>query len=820
MAPTLRVQIFAARNLLAKDMNGSSDPFVVVELGKQSLKTQIVMKNLNPEWNEELDFELPMPPPLSLKLTVWDWDKVGRNDFLGVAYIPIEEVLTQRMDDQSMAAADRSAINWLPLRQRSASSRVQGEIQIRAGIVGDGEEVGQLAAALAGASLTRSASTRSGTSLSTYHRSTSFSTLSAAASITADNMPAAAREVEVHGGGAAVFMPAFTLRRLGKGDVTKELDGVLTLDVIGADNLPPLRNATKTSFDMDPFCVVSLGDRVHRTRTIKHSLCPEWNERVILPVTHLAAAQWPVAISVYDWDKFSGNDFIGSVDIMIGDLRARTDASQLLTIPLTVSGEYADALQTPASIKVRAVYRPIAEVRDALWRKLVVSHAGGDQTMTSDELDTLLEVLGANNIDDAEREKAYAEIGKAVHADLTIEEAVKLMEIIFKVNLRDDTLTKMPKCPSCSFVFTDGGDVIAHLENCLDGKRGDSSDMMMGGFVTEANTSRKGMTHLLNKLTRGEYSIGADSANIIVINRINGQLTEEKIPTFVRLGIRMLYRISTNAVETARIKRMLQDMSVKQGVKYTDSKSVKEIPGFIKYHKLDTAEMLEPLESFKNFNEFFYRKLKPGVRPLASPYPEIAVSGADARLMAFPTIAAAQELWIKGRNFTVDKLVGSAEEGARYVGGSLVILRLAPQDYHRFHVPVDGVLSETTEIQGAYFTVNPMAIRSSVDVYLENKRAVTYIDSPVFGRVAFVAIGAMMVGSIVQTTKTGQHVARGDEHGFFAFGGSTVVLLFEPGRIELDADLVANSTRKLETLVRVGMSIGRKPNWSAPDGQL
>ncbi|ORZ31413.1 phosphatidylserine decarboxylase-domain-containing protein [Catenaria anguillulae PL171] len=318
----------------------------------------------------------------------------------------------------------------------------------------------------------------------------------------------------------------------------------------------------------------------------------------------------------------------------------------------------------------------------------------------------------------------------------------------------------------------------------------------MGGFVTETHSSRKGLTKLVNKLTRGEYSIGGDSANILVANRDNGQLIEEKIPTFVRLGIRMLYRASATPVNTPRVKAMLEKMSVKQGIKYTDPKSKAEIPKFIKYHSLNTDEILEPLDSFPNFNEFFYRKLKPDARPLASPHPEVAVSAADCRLMAFPTIADAQELWIKGRNFTIARLLDSATEAERFVGGSLVIFRLAPQDYHRFHIPVDGTLSETHAIAGAYYTVNPMAIRSTIDVYLDNKRSVTYIDSPQFGRVAFVAIGAMMVGSIVQTTTAGQQVKRGDEQGYFAFGGSTIVCLFEPGRLELDQDLVANSSAR------------------------
>ncbi|CAG8786261.1 22658_t:CDS:2, partial [Racocetra persica] len=150
--------------------------------------------------------------------------------------------------------------------------------------------------------------------------------------------------------------------------------------------------------------------------------------------------------------------------------------------------------------------------------------------------------------------------------------------------------------------------------------------------------------------------------------------------------------------------------------------------------------------------------------------------------------------------FTVSKLLNDDEMGKEFEGGSLGIFRLAPQDYHRFHIPVDGQLSEPVEISGDYYTVNPMAIRSELDVYCLNKRSISYIDSPQFGKVAYVSIGAMMVGSIILTSKPNTYVKRFDEHGYFAFGGSTVVLLFKKGRMLFDEDILDNSKQPLETL--------------------
>jgi phosphatidylserine decarboxylase len=216
------------------------------------------------------------------------------------------------------------------------------------------------------------------------------------------------------------------------------------------------------------------------------------------------------------------------------------------------------------------------------------------------------------------------------------------------------------------------------------------------------------------------------------------------------------------------------------------------------------SEVLLSTSDFKTFNEFFYRALKPTARPCSAPdKPEIITSPADCRSVVFNTLDDAQKIWVKGREFTVERLFGDAypEDAKRYVGGAFGVFRLAPQDYHRFHVPVDGVIGEPKTIAGEYYTVNPMAIRSALDVYGENVRVLVPIDSEKHGRVMFVCIGAMMVGSTVITRKTGEKVARAEELGYFKFGGSTVLLLFEPGRMEFDQDLVDNSKSALETLV-------------------
>jgi phosphatidylserine decarboxylase len=249
---------------------------------------------------------------------------------------------------------------------------------------------------------------------------------------------------------------------------------------------------------------------------------------------------------------------------------------------------------------------------------------------------------------------------------------------------------------------------------------------------------------------------------------------------------------------------MLKSLSVKQGRKYDDPSSANQIEGFIRFHRLDMSEVLLPPEQFKTFNEFFYRQLKPGARPCSAPdNPKIVVSPADCRTVVFDRIDEATKIWIKGREFSVERLLAKAypEDTKRYKDGAVGIFRLAPQDYHRFHVPVDGVLATPKTIEGEYYTVNPMAIRSALDVYGENVRVLVPIDSVAHGRVMVVCVGAMMVGSTVITRQAGEKVSRGEELGYFKFGGSTVLLLFEPGVINFDSDLVENSKGALETLV-------------------
>lgn len=383
----------------------------------------------------------------------------------------------------------------------------------------------------------------------------------------------------------------------------------------------------------------------------------------------------------------------------------------------------------------------------------------------------------------------------------------------------EEHVVEIRECPICHQPRLNkrkDADIITHIATCASQDWRQVNSVLVGGFVTASQAQRKWYSKVITKISYGGYKLGANSANILVQDRLTGQINEEKMSVYVRLGIRLLYKgLKSRDMENKRIRKLLKNLSVKQGKKFDDPASKDEIEKFIAFHGLDMSEVLLPLEEFNNFNEFFYRALKPDARPCSAPHnPHIIVSPADCRSVVFNSISTATKIWVKGREFNMKRLLGDAypEDVSRFEGGALGIFRLAPQDYHRFHIPVDGVMGKPKTIEGEYYTVNPMAIRSALDVYGENVRVLVPIDSEAHGRVMVICVGAMMVGSTVITRNEGDKVQRAEELGYFKFGGSTILLLFEPGRMVFDDDLVDNGHDALETLVRVGMSVGHTPS--------
>lgn len=237
-------------------------------------------------------------------------------------------------------------------------------------------------------------------------------------------------------------------------------------------------------------------------------------------------------------------------------------------------------------------------------------------------------------------------------------------------------------------------------------------------------------------------------------------------------------------------------------------RSRRKIQPFISRYGVDASEFAHTTESFQTFNEFFYRKLKPGARPI-DPGPDVAVFPADGRHLGFPETSKAEGIFVKGAVFELAELLQDKELAEQYRHGALVLSRLCPVDYHRFHFPAAGIPDKPKLIHGPLYSVNPFALKQNIHILSENKRALCRIRSLEFGQVLMLEIGATCVGSFEYTFSPGQPVAKGAEKGFFKFGGSSIITLFEPARIRLDEDLVSNSRQHWELYARMGDHLGK-----------
>lgn len=637
-----------------------------------------------------------------------------------------------------------------------------------------------------------------------------------------------------------------------KAEMGKDIIGIVMMEVKGAKELPRWMNMTHTSFDMDPFTIVSFGQKIFRTRVARHTLNPVWDEKLLFHVRR-HETNFQAKFSVYDWDKMSSNDHVGSTSISIKELieaapkpdpqtglyAADEDANsqEMKSFTLQLAKREGDDDHKYGSsqptLTVEAKFTPYDALRQRLWRQVLKQYDTNDSgTISTLEMTSMLDSLGST-LSNQTLHSWWESVGKKPDEDeLSFEESIAALEreiqkpwsekryvssssggfesgiqtpgepanssnssgldlvghdapakkeeeisadkqvvapsALTESDLppKDTPLTdstaalsldseesiplrgregssssdasllnlnsgsesverviRLKSCPLCHMPRLNSKaevDIVTHLAVCAshDWRRVDSMTSGVSNFVTASQAHRKWYTKVVTKISQGSYQLGADSANIIVQDRISGELLEEKMQVYVRLGIRLLYRGAKSRMEGNRIKKMLKNMSIKQGLKFDNPNSVRDIAPFIAFHQLNMEEVLDPLESFKNFNEFFYRKLRPDARPNDDPNdPTTLVSGADCRMMAFESVESATKIWIKGKEFSIERLLGDDYKGKldKYKGGSLCIFRLAPQDYHRFHVPVDAKIGEIKRLDGQYYTVSTKHREREVD---------------------------------------------------------------------------------------------------------
>ncbi|PNY27927.1 Phosphatidylserine decarboxylase proenzyme 2 [Tolypocladium capitatum] len=742
------------------------DPFVVASLGKKTYRTRRVRHNLNPVFNEKMIFQVQgHEQAYSFAFTVIDHDKYSGNDFIASCSLPIHDLIEKapKADPETGLYGLRDPPGHAPAAVKTRFKRL---------------------------GISRSSSSQS---LSKMMRP-GLSKNASSTSSTSQTPP-------LDPGQAQAASQALLIQ--GDSDATEPTMEGEDPDLHGFALPLKMKNLDKWESKYNP--VIYLRAKY-------------------VPYPALRQQFWRAMLRQYDTDEsgeISRVELTTMLDTLGSTLRESTIDSFFQRFPHKAADneETWDLSMAEAVIcledQLDARNRPAASVGDKL-RSMVpdMKHLGIHSKPASSP-----DGSGASTPQisfESQTSTALPEISTPAEVEMDEDSDDRGEEHV--VEIRECPICHQPRLHKRSDT-----DIITHIATCASQDWRQVNTVLMGGFVTASQAQRKWYSKVITKISYGGYKLGANSANILVQDRMTGQINEEKMSVYVRLGIRLLYKgLKSRDMENKRIRKMLKNLSIKQGRKFDDAASKDEIEKFIEFHGLDMSEVLLPIDGFKNFNEFFYRALKPDARPCSAPNKaKIIVSPADCRCVVFNQTTQATKIWVKGREFSMKRLIGDAypDDVARYENGALGIFRLAPQDYHRFHIPVDGIMGKPMTIAGEYYTVNPMAIRSALDVYGENVRVVVPIDSEVHGRVMVICVGAMMVGSTVITRSEGDQVKRAEELGYFKFGGSTILLLFEPGKMRFDDDLVDNSSGALETLIRVGMSIGHspgEPQW-APD---
>lgn len=231
------------------------------------------------------------------------------------------------------------------------------------------------------------------------------------------------------------------------------------------------------------------------------------------------------------------------------------------------------------------------------------------------------------------------------------------------------------------------------------------------------------------------------------------------------------------------------------------------ISKFIKNYNIDMDESQQPIGSFATLNDFFIRKLKPGARPLSSD-PSAIISPADGNVLAVQNIGKNSLFPIKNLSFSTEKILQNKNLAELFEGGTAVIIRIAPWDYHRAHFPLSGIPGKPQPIKGQYQSVSPTVFKAGIQPMEINERHIIKFQSDKASTVAIVLVGALFVGALVETYNPGIHYKQGDELGYFEYGGSTVVLFFQKNTVTINPEIIAASKQGKETPVKMGQVIG------------
>jgi len=776
----LNVVIMRARDLAAKDRGGTSDPYLVLTLGEAKHITHTESKTLNPEWNEQCELPVGGVQSLLLDVCAWDKDRFGK-DYLGEFDLALEEIFTDGKTEQMP--------KWYPLKSKrpgKKTSVVSGEVLLQFTLVDATnpkatdeqilDKLGALVKSAPGADTSRNPTPSRTPVLAPVEKTKTPSPSPPLGERRADEQdeedeydvyedetpededptkPETAekrrRRLRIRG-----------LKRKKRDNPYEFINGgsdvlgIIFLEICNITDLPPESNLTKTSFDMDPFVVASLGKKTYRTKTIRHNLNPVFNEKMIFQVVGHEQL-YSFAFTIIDHDKYSGNDFIASVNFPVKDLidkapkadpetglynlkdlpdfsapaqrprfmrlgLSRTSSSQSLSkltrpnlsknpstattattastaatptlspgtpqlqgegipegaqpavpntghllpgdnavaaaasslgettppdgedpefIPYTLSlkmknQEKWEAKHNP-QLFIRAKYMPYPALRQQFWRAMLKQYDTDESGLISKvELSTMLDTLGStlreSTIDSFFQRFPHKASDNDDAQDLTMDEAVICLEDQLQAKSRpqgvaervknllpdadkvknllvpthsgaetptgssetpsesqvtDSTISvpelstpgeegelldrddlnissseehvvEIRECPICHQPRLNkrkDADIITHIATCASQDWRQVNNLMMGGFVTSSQAQRKWYSKVITKISYGGYKLGANSANILVQDRLTGQINEEKMSVYVRLGIRLLYKgLKSNNMEKKRSK--------------------------------------------------------------------------------------------------------------------------------------------------------------------------------------------------------------------------------------------------------------------------
>ncbi len=227
------------------------------------------------------------------------------------------------------------------------------------------------------------------------------------------------------------------------------------------------------------------------------------------------------------------------------------------------------------------------------------------------------------------------------------------------------------------------------------------------------------------------------------------------------------------------------------------------IKPFIKKHDINMNDY--ELKKYKSFNDFFIRKIKPEKRKIIK-NKDIFIAPCDSKLTVYE-IDSKLTFKVKNSLYDVSSLIKDEKIAKKFKGGYALVYRLSPEDYHRYYFIDDGIVLKNYKIDGFFHTVNPV-VYDKFKVFKENTRECTYIKTKNFSEVLYVEVGALLVGKINNHKLL--NFKKGEEKGYFMYGGSTVIILVKKDVVKIDDEIINNSKNGYETYVKLGEKIGVK----------